>query len=61
MRFLPGVSIDDGASRQHHILAWFPANNSSMALNGVDVASARGNSRAHRPLIPMVNVSQRPR
>ncbi|MCX6955069.1 MAG: TonB-dependent receptor plug domain-containing protein [Verrucomicrobia bacterium] len=60
MRFLPGVGIVDGGQTASSItLRGFPDNNSAMQLDGMDIASARGNSRTQSLLdVSTANISR---
>jgi iron complex outermembrane receptor protein len=60
MRFLPGVGIVDGGQTASSLtLRGFPDNNSAMQMDGMDIASARGNSRTQSLLdVSTANISR---
>ncbi len=60
MRFLPGVGIVDGGQTASSLtLRGFPDNNSTMQMDGADIASARGNSRTQSLLdVSTANISR---
>lgn len=60
MRFLPGVGVVDGGQTASTIaLRGFPDSNTTLQIDGADLASARGNSRTQSLLdVPMANISR---